>query len=159
MNNFIVTIALLLAISTPALGFVPSVPRGRPSQAIKKVRVSARSSALSSTTTPVASEEKIIGGVFVDEEAALAASTFAIKPPELIELAKNALRLGAGTEDPTILASDFEFCAPVVGPIGKQEYVDALKNFDLLGSFPDMNNRFHNIRVDPFEHDRGTKER
>jgi hypothetical protein len=120
---------------------------------IELARPLSSSVSLSSTATPM-TEEKVAGGTIIDEDAALAASTFEIKPDKLILLAKDALRKGAGVEDPTILADDFEFCAPVVGPIDKDEYIDALTNFDLLSAFPDMDNRFHNIRVDPFEHDR-----
>ena len=97
---------------------------------------------------------KIAGGQIVDMDEMLAKSTFPIKPEELIELAKDALAKGAGVDDPTILAENFEFCAPVVGPLPKDEYLGALANFDLLKAFPDMNNRFYNIHVDPFEHNR-----
>lgn len=97
---------------------------------------------------------KVLGGEFVDEEALVAKSTFAIKPDDLVELTKDILRKGVGTEDPSVLADNFEFCAPVVGPLSKEEYIGALKNFDLLGAFPDMNANYHFIRVDPWEHNR-----
>ena len=73
--------------------------------------------------------EKVPGGSFVDEDKMLAESPFPIKPPELVELTKSVLRAGAGVDNPSVLANDFEFCAPVVGPIGKQQYLDALNNF------------------------------
>ena len=65
----------------------------------------------------VLTNPKAIGGTFVDEEAMLAKSTFAIKPDDLVELTKKVLSAGIGTEDPDMLADDFEFCAPVVGPL------------------------------------------
>ena len=94
------------------------------------------------------------GGEFIDVDAELAKSTFPIKPDALVELAKEVLMKGAGVDDPSLLASNFEFCAPVVGPLQKDEYINSLKNFDLLQAFPDMNNRFYNIHVDPFEPNR-----
>ena len=63
----------------------------------------------------------------VDEAAMLAASTFPIKPTELIERAKVVLDAGVGTRDGgACLAPDFEFCAAVVGPLGREEYLGAL---------------------------------
>ena len=48
-------------------------------------------------------------------EALLAASTFPIKPDDLIRLTKRFLEKKVGVDDPSLLADDFEFCAPVVG--------------------------------------------
>lgn len=98
--------------------------------------------------------KKVPGGEFIDTQAMLEASTFKIKPDDLIELSKKVLLSGVGVDDESVLADNFEFCAPFVGPLGKDEYVGALKNFDLLGAFPDLNNRFYNLHVDPFEHNR-----
>jgi len=103
------------------------------------------------TVAEVKELDVVPGGEFIDTDALLAASTFAIKPDELVKLTKEVLRKGAGVEDPECLAENFEFCAPVVGPLPKDDYISALKNFDLLKAFPDMNNRFYNIHVDPFE--------
>ena len=76
----------------------------------------------------------------VDEAAMLAASTFPIKPPELIERAKQVLEAGVGTKDEgKCLADDFEFCAAVVGPLGREEYLAALGSFKLEDAFPDLN--------------------
>ena len=66
----------------------------------------------------------------VDEKAMFAASTFPIKPAALIERAKQVLEAGVGTTDGgACLAPDFEFCAAVVGPLGRDEYLGALGNF------------------------------
>ncbi|KAJ1400841.1 hypothetical protein B484DRAFT_458102 [Ochromonadaceae sp. CCMP2298] len=56
--------------------------------------------------------------------------------------------------DASVLADDFEFCAPVVGPLGKKEYLGALKNFKIMDAFPDVENNYHFLRVDPFEPNR-----
>ena len=88
----------------------------------------------------------------VDEEAMLAASTFPIKPPALIARAKEILEAGVGTKDGgACLAADFEFCAAVVGPLGREEYLKALGTFKLETAFPDLNPNYYGFRVDPFE--------
>mmetsp|Transcript_133596 Transcript_133596/g.243587 ORF Transcript_133596/g.243587 Transcript_133596/m.243587 type:complete len:298 (+) Transcript_133596:66-959(+) len=97
---------------------------------------------------------KVPGGEFIDADEMLAQSTFKIKPDALIKRAKEVLLAGVGVDDESVLAEDFEFCAPVVGPLKKEEYLNALRNFDLLTAFPDMNSRFYNLHVDPFEHNR-----
>jgi len=103
-----------------------------------------------------ASEAPDFESQVVDEEAMLAASSFAIKPAELVQLCKDVLARGAGTtkQGEADLADDFEFCAPVVGPIGKDAYLEALGTFKIQDVFPDVNNNYHFFRVDPFEPDR-----
>lgn len=54
-----------------------------------------------------------------------------LKENELISLTKNALMKGVGLEDETILADNFEFCAPFVGPLKREEYLGALRGFDV----------------------------
>lgn len=49
------------------------------------------------------------------------------------------------------LASDFEFCDPVVGPIGKKEYLETYKNYDILTAFPDYDAGIYNVHSDPIE--------
>jgi len=82
-------------------------------------------------------------------------STFAIKPDDLIQRCQEILAKGVGTKDNGAdFAEDFEFCAPVVGPIGKKEYLRALASFKIEDGFPDVNQRYHFFRVDPFEPNR-----
>lgn len=91
----------------------------------------------------------------VDEEALLAESTFPIKPDDLIQRCKEILAKGVGLKDDGAdFAQDFEFCAPVVGPIGKEAYLTALSSFKITDGFPDLNARYHFFRVDPFEPNR-----
>ena len=88
----------------------------------------------------------------VDEAAMLAASNFPIRPPALIARAKQVLDAGVGTKDGgACLADDFEFCAAVVGPIGRDAYINALGTFKLEEAFPDLNPQYYGFRVDPFE--------
>lgn len=107
-----------------------------------------------------------------DEEALLAASTFPIKPIELIQKCKEVIYaqqtgIQDGSLNEGIYADDFRFCAPFVGGrtqrpgesdplpgLPKKEYLKALRSFDLLSAFPDMNNNYHAFRVDPFETNR-----
>merc|ERR1711862_177498 len=51
------------------------------------------------------------------------------------------------------LADDFEFVAPVVGPIGKQAYLDALAGFQLQDSFDITPNTF-GFTVSPMQPNR-----
>lgn len=90
----------------------------------------------------------------IDEAAMLAGSDFPIKPEQLIQLAKVYLAYGQGVEKPELLAEDFEFAGPVVGPLGKEQYLKAVGGFDFKSAFPDSNPEFHHFRVDPFEPNR-----
>ena len=120
---------------------------------IRKVSFSSSLKAVSSEI-PSDSITKVPGGTFVNEADLLSKSTFAIKPEELIKLTKKVLLAGAGVDDASVLADDFEFCAPVVGPLQKDEYLNALGSFKLTEAFPDLENNFYNIHVDPFEFNR-----
>ena len=90
----------------------------------------------------------------VDEEALFLASDFPIKPEDLVARAKEVLTLGIGTKDEgACLAEGFEFCAPVVGPLPKDEYLKALAGFKLEDTF-DLNAQYHLFRVDPTQTNR-----
>jgi hypothetical protein len=92
----------------------------------------------------------------LDTEALFAASSFAIKPNDLVVRAKEILSpaIGIGTKDNgACLADDFEFCAAVVGPIPKDEYLDALKSFSLDDSF-DIQQNYYGFNVDPMQTNR-----
>ena len=90
----------------------------------------------------------------VDEAALFLKSDFPYKPSVLIQFAKDVLEKGIGTKDNgACLAEDFEFVAAVVGPLGKTEYLEALKAFDLEAAF-DVDANFHLFRVDPFQPER-----
>jgi len=106
----------------------------------------------------------------VDETAMFAASTFPIKPADLINKCKEVIvaqgKIQDSTLDESIYADNFRFCAPFVGGatpsssddpmpgLAKPEYLAALRGFNLLSAFPDMNNNYHAFRVDPFETNR-----
>lgn len=87
----------------------------------------------------------------VDVEGMLAESTFPIAPQDLISRCKEVLKSGGlRTGTGTDLAEDFEFCAPVVGPLTKDKYLEALGTFKLEEAF-DTKVNYHFFQVDPFE--------
>ena len=69
----------------------------------------------------------------------------------LISLAKGVIAADNGAKDPSVLAPSFSFCSPLVNPIGKKEFLDVLEGFDLKEAFPDLQTKFTNFRVDPFD--------
>ena len=81
----------------------------------------------------------------IDTTKAFAESTFPIKPDDLIERAKVVFGpdVGIGTKDGgECLAEDFEFCAAVVGPLPRKEFLNALGTFKLEDSFDITPNAF-----------------
>jgi hypothetical protein len=101
-------------------------------------------------------EESVLDNpMFLDEAALLSSKGFAIAPDELIKLAKNFLvsRGGFGA-DPELLSPAFQFIGPVVGPLGKAEFVKAIGSVDIATGFPDFQGEFYGFHVDPFEGDR-----
>jgi hypothetical protein len=59
----------------------------------------------------------------IDQAQTLARSSFPIKPDALVGKAKHVLTTMFGTLEPDVLADDFRFVAPVVGPLGKDEFL------------------------------------
>lgn len=100
--------------------------------------------------------EKFVPEGFVDEEALFAASDFPMKPQDLMARAVEVLSpsISLGTKDDgECLAEDFEFCAAVVGPIGKEEYLGALGSFKIEDGF-DQDTNFYGMSVDPMQTNR-----
>merc|ERR1719343_1897423 len=50
-----------------------------------------------------------------------------------------------------MMADNFEFVGPVVGPLGKERYLEQIKGFDFYTIFPDANFEMYDFRVEPFE--------
>jgi hypothetical protein len=106
------------------------------------------SSALMTTKTGSVAEMKLA--------ATVAESTFSIAPDDLIARAKQVLApdVFLGTMDGgDCLAEDFTFCAAVVGPLPKEEYLEALGTFDLDASFDIQQNVF-GFTVSPYQPNR-----
>jgi len=91
------------------------------------------------------------GGTILDEDAMILQQNFPITPEDLISRAKYALRKDSGVLETSLWANDFEFCAPYIGPLPKEEFLDAANGFDIYSTFPDFDNRYSNFSVDPLE--------
>jgi len=107
-------------------------------------------------TRMTSSSSKPMFSEFLDERALLEKSSFPIKPEALMERAKYVLspECGIGTKDGgECLAENFEFCAAVVGPIGRDEYLNALGTFKLEEAF-DITPNFFGMSVDPMQPNR-----
>ncbi|CAB9527680.1 expressed unknown protein [Seminavis robusta] len=139
-----------MMVSAPLLVFVAAVT-GQATAFTTTPRTSTFATALHATT-----EAFSVGEEFANEAALFEASTFPISPEKLKERAKEVLspEIALGTQDGgDCLADNFEFCAAVVGPIGKQEYLNALGTFKLQDGFDLRNNHF-GMTVDPLQPNR-----
>ncbi|CAD7950544.1 unnamed protein product [Amoebophrya sp. A120] len=85
-------------------------------------------------------------------------------PPEVVDVRNNGeklialtqaiLRAEFGTLEPSLLAEDFRFVFPVVGPLSKKEFVDAFSSFQVRKTFPYLRGNFFGFQIDPLEPDR-----
>ncbi|CAE8594506.1 unnamed protein product [Polarella glacialis] len=93
---------------------------------------------------------------FVDESKEFAAHPFPFAPQELVARSKRilALNIGFPGEEGGLMAEDFEFAGPVVGPLSKQAYLGSIKSFGFNTFFPDAVFEMYDFRVDPFEPNR-----
>uniref|UniRef100_A0A7S2P111 Uncharacterized protein n=1 Tax=Leptocylindrus danicus TaxID=163516 RepID=A0A7S2P111_9STRA len=113
---------------------------------------------MSTTETEIETESSLSPSLVtapgeIDEAAAYAESTFPIAPNDLIVRAKEVLIAGIGNKDDgACLAPDFEFCAAVVGPLPKEEYLE-VGTFKLEDSF-DIQQNFFGFIVDPTQTNR-----
>ena len=92
----------------------------------------------------------------VDVAKAFAESKFPIAPEDLITRAKVFLsdEVGGGVGDGgECLADNFQFCGPVVGPLGRDEYLNALRDFKLTENFETNPNLF-GFTVSPLQTNR-----
>jgi hypothetical protein len=92
----------------------------------------------------------------IDTAKAFEESTFPIKPDDLILRAKELLspKINLGIDDGgACLAENFEFVAAVVGPLGKEEYLNALKGFKLQDNF-DITQNLFGFTVSPIQPNR-----
>ena len=94
--------------------------------------------------------------MFIDEPERLSKRPkSALSPDEMILVAKRFLASKGGLGgDPKLLSPSFTFEGPVVGPLGKDEFVEAIGSVDFGAAFPDFQSEFYGFHVDPFEGDR-----
>lgn len=94
----------------------------------------------------------------LDEKATLAHSQKALfahfSEAQLIEKAKYMLQKEFGCLEPDLLAQDFQFLFPVVGPLPKNEFVEAFGGFKVKQVFPASRANYWNFAVDPLEPNR-----
>ncbi|KAG7361167.1 hypothetical protein IV203_036267 [Nitzschia inconspicua] len=70
-------------------------------------------------------------------------------PDALISRARVVFATDFGIQDPSILAEDFLWIRPLAEtPLGKIDYLAAGKFFDLRSTFPDLDYRAHDFRID-----------
>lgn len=79
--------------------------------------------------------------------------TFAISPEKLVEIAKKLEASNGGVDDDSLLAADFRFEFPVVS-LSREEYLTAVRGFDLALAFPDLSTNAYDFRVDKYEPNR-----
>jgi len=92
----------------------------------------------------------------LDVEATLLKSKFSIKPETLVAKAKEVLASEFGSAegcDGSCLAEDFQFVAPIVGPLSKAEFLRAFGSFKLKDAVPDLKDNSW-FQVDPLEPNR-----
>mmetsp|Transcript_1973 Transcript_1973/g.2904 ORF Transcript_1973/g.2904 Transcript_1973/m.2904 type:complete len:318 (+) Transcript_1973:22-975(+) len=73
---------------------------------------------------------------------------------KLTELAHQLISNEFGGTKPELLAEDFQFLFPVVGPLTKTQFLDAFGQFQVNEAFPTSSANFYNFRVDPLEPNR-----
>jgi hypothetical protein len=79
-----------------------------------------------------------------------------VLPPEtLINIAKRFLMKNKGIGgDGDLLSDSFVFEGPVVGPLGKKQFVQATGQVDFDAGFPDWKAQFYNFQVDVLDPER-----
>lgn len=90
----------------------------------------------------------------IDVERTLEKSTFPISPEQLIQMCKAVCASNFGCTSTELLADDFQFVAPIVGPLPKHEFVKAFSEFDVRTAFPNQKENFWGFSVDPQEPNR-----
>ena len=69
-------------------------------------------------------------------------------------LAKRVVETNFGASESSLLAPDFQFAGPLVGPLGKEEFVGALKTFNLKSLLPDLETKSYCFEVDSYDPER-----
>ena len=69
----------------------------------------------------------------------------------MIQLTKGVVASELGTKDPDLLAGEFTFCGPIVGPLNKKTFLDAFSSFNIRDAIPDLDENYSNFRVDPYD--------
>mmetsp|Transcript_26782 Transcript_26782/g.30612 ORF Transcript_26782/g.30612 Transcript_26782/m.30612 type:complete len:316 (+) Transcript_26782:154-1101(+) len=73
---------------------------------------------------------------------------------KMTAMAYDVIRSEFGGTKPEVLADDFQFLFPVVGPLTKEQFLDAFGKFKVRDAFPTSSPNYWNFRVDPLEPNR-----
>ena len=73
---------------------------------------------------------------------------------KLTALAHALISSEFGGTNTDLLADDFQFLFPVVGPLTKGDFIEAFGKFKVRDAFPTSRANFYNFRVDPLEPNR-----
>jgi len=92
----------------------------------------------------------------LDETKTMKNSKFPLGPEKLMVLTKQLLSPEAefGSKNPDLLAEDFKFIFPIVGPLTKIEFCTIFGGFKLGEAFPDTRRNYFGFTVDPMEPNR-----
>ena len=102
-------------------------------------------------------------GEMDEAQAAMRKASCQLSEEELINLTKQFLNVqfgGAFGSNPKqltfqdVTAEDFQFVAPVVGPLTRDAFSEAFGSFKLGDAFPDGEPNYYNFHQDPFEPNR-----
>lgn len=149
MKSFRISLLLLFAAPAVSAFVAPFLKREKSSSTF--IGSTTESPATLEENPTIAESQCEAGGSILDEAAMIQAQNFPIAPEALVELAKAALIKDSGVLDPSLWADDFEFCAPYVGPLSKEAFLDAADGFGIYEAFPDFDNRYFGFTVDPVE--------
>lgn len=92
----------------------------------------------------------------INEKATLETTPFTYSPEDLISKTKQLIAPEAelGSKKPDLLADDFQFVFPVVGPLSKTEFCTVFSRFKVKDAFPDQRSNYFGFTVDPIEPNR-----
>jgi len=75
-------------------------------------------------------------------------------PSVMIQLAKGVTASNFGLDDANLLAEEFEYVEPSLGPLGKKEYAEVFGvggEFSVREGVADLDYGLENFRVDPYD--------
>eukprot|EP00316_Scyphosphaera_apsteinii_P013775 CAMPEP_0119300030 /NCGR_PEP_ID=MMETSP1333-20130426/2028_1 /TAXON_ID=418940 /ORGANISM="Scyphosphaera apsteinii, Strain RCC1455" /LENGTH=222 /DNA_ID=CAMNT_0007301649 /DNA_START=209 /DNA_END=877 /DNA_ORIENTATION=- len=88
----------------------------------------------------------------LDESAMHAANDFALSANECIAKAMDFIAANYGQKDSSLLADNFEFIGPFVGPLARRDYIEAMEGaLNPQDGFPDLIGRQFGFTADPVE--------
>jgi len=92
----------------------------------------------------------------VDEPKSLQLTEFPLSPEQLIQKTRafTSKDIKFGSKTPEVLAEDFQFIFPIVGPLTKEEFTTVFSSFKVDDAFPNSQGNYFGFTVDPLEPNR-----